>query len=118
MAAAHKIQPGESVEAWIARQPHPDRLHALRRLLLDRGLEERVKWSQPWYEGRGNVAYLSDRADYTTLGFCEGASLADPSGLLEGTGKAMRHVKVWNDATVRSADLQQLVDAALAFDAA
>jgi len=32
--------------------------------------------------------------DYINLGFYRGASLKDSRGLLEGTGKAMRHIKV------------------------
>ena len=32
------------------------------------------------------------------VGFYEGASLPDPAGLLEGTGKRMRHVKLrWGE---------------------
>ena len=39
-------------------------------------------------------AYIMPHAGWINLGFYRGASLADPEGLLEGTGAAMRHVKV------------------------
>lgn len=39
-------------------------------------------------------AYIMPHAGWMNLGFYHGASLADPEGLLEGTGAAMRHVKV------------------------
>lgn len=39
-------------------------------------------------------AYIMPQGEYVNLGFYQGASLTDPSGLLEGTGKALRHVKV------------------------
>jgi hypothetical protein len=56
-------------------------------------LEEKVKWSAPWYEGNDNVVYLACQPKYATFGFCKGAELRDTNGLLEGTGKSMRHVK-------------------------
>ena len=38
--------------------------------------------------------YISPQRGYVNLGFYKGASLPDPDGLLEGTGKALRHVKI------------------------
>jgi hypothetical protein len=46
------------------------------------------------------------------VGFFQGASLPDPAGLLEGTGKAMRHVKLRPGRDVDAAALEALVDAA------
>ena len=43
---------------------------------------------------KDGYAYLAPHRDRVNLGFYHGAALADPSGLLEGTGKALRHVKV------------------------
>lgn len=98
MSQADKVHSGESVDDWIDRQA-PDIATALRALRahLQKAhphLVERVKWSHPWYVGRGDVAYLSVGADYARLGLCYGALIDDPSGLIEGTGKAMRHIKV------------------------
>src|SRR6187551_1016072 len=39
-------------------------------------------------------AYVMPLREYVNLGFYEGASLPDPQKLLEGTGKALRHVKI------------------------
>ncbi len=39
-------------------------------------------------------AYVMPRNGYVNLGFFYGAILDDPAGLLEGTGKKLRHVKV------------------------
>ena len=39
-------------------------------------------------------AYVMPHAGWINLGFYRGASLPDPEGLLEGSGAAMRHVKV------------------------
>ncbi|MFZ1772348.1 MAG: DUF1801 domain-containing protein [Rhizobiaceae bacterium] len=40
------------------------------------------------------VFYLMAHKNHVNLGFYNGADLSDPDGLLEGTDKAMRHVKV------------------------
>jgi hypothetical protein len=39
-------------------------------------------------------AYIMPQKGYANLGFYHGAMLPDPEGLLEGTGKRLRHVKV------------------------
>ena len=37
--------------------------------------------------------YIATATNHVNLGFCRGASLADPDHVLEGNGKTMRHVK-------------------------
>jgi hypothetical protein len=39
-------------------------------------------------------AYVNAFTAHANVGFFHGAMLADPAGLLEGTGKRMRHVKL------------------------
>ena len=56
-------------------------------------------------------AYISPQSGHVNLGFFYGASLPDPDGLLEGTGKNMRHVKLRSSADVKKA--RGLVEAAL-----
>lgn len=46
------------------------------------------------------------------LGFYYGADLPDPQGLLEGSGKLMRHIKVTSSAQLDDPALQQLVEEA------
>jgi len=55
---------------------------------------EEFKWSQPCYSTTRPICYFKVARKHITLGFNEGASLQDSDGLLEGTGKAMRHVKI------------------------
>jgi len=44
-------------------------------------------------------AYVGAFAAHVNIGFFQGASLPDPAGLLQGTGKRMRHVKLrWGEA--------------------
>jgi hypothetical protein len=47
--------------------------------------------------GDAAFGYVDAFADHVNVGFYQGAALADPSGLLEGTGKFMRHVKLRQD---------------------
>src|ERR1700741_945143 len=39
-------------------------------------------------------AYIMPKRGYVNLGFYQGALLTDPAGILEGTGKGLRHVKI------------------------
>src|SRR5262245_58973487 len=40
------------------------------------------------------ICYIGVLKDHVNLGFHNGASLRDPYGLIEGTGKRMRHIKI------------------------
>jgi hypothetical protein len=51
-------------------------------------------------------------SDRVNLQFHRGTALPDPAGLLEGTGKAMRHVKVSTDETVQSEEVKELIESA------
>lgn len=59
-------------------------------------------------------AYIMPMRGYVNLGFYQGALLADPDGLLEGTGKGLRHVKIRSLAEADRAPVRALVAAALA----
>jgi hypothetical protein len=55
--------------------------------------ERSVSWGfgvakRVWY------AYAMPHSSHVNLGFFQGVHLPDPEGLLEGTGKALRHVKL------------------------
>jgi hypothetical protein len=57
-------------------------------------------------------AYVNAFSAHVNVGFFRGAALSDPSGLLEGTGKFMRHVKLRPGRNVDEKALQQLIGAA------
>ena len=59
-------------------------------------------------------AYIMPMRGYINLGFYQGAVLTDPERLLEGTGKALRHVKIRSLAEVDCPPVRALVEAALA----
>src|SRR5436190_9306099 len=60
----------------------------------------------------GAFAYVNAYRDHVNVGFFFGALLKDPAGLLEGTGKRGRHVKLWPGREVNSAALSQLIETA------
>jgi len=59
-------------------------------------------------------AYIMPMRGYVNLGFYQGALLADPKRLLEGTGKGLRHVKIRSLAEANRPAVRALVAAALA----
>lgn len=71
-----------------------ERLRALV-LDVDPSFKESIKWGNPFFSKRRDAVYIADQPRYVHLGFVTGATLADPQGIIEGTGKGMRHAKVW-----------------------
>jgi hypothetical protein len=62
---------------------------------------------------KGTLFVIMPLKSAVNLGFARGASLPDPVGLLAGTGKRARHVKVAHVDQVGSPDLRALLEAAL-----
>jgi hypothetical protein len=56
-------------------------------------------------------AYVDVFKSHTNIGFFYGAHLDDPDGLLEGTGKNMRHVKLKPGREPDAVALRNLIDA-------
>lgn len=57
-------------------------------------------------------AYVGAFRAHVNVGFFHGAALPDPAGLLEGTGKHMRHVKVRPGLALDRSPLEALITAA------
>jgi hypothetical protein len=57
-------------------------------------------------------AYVNVFRSHVNVGFFNRRALADPAGLLEGTGKYMRHVKLKPGRGVDAAALDDLIEAA------
>ena len=56
--------------------------------------------------------YVNAFKDHVNVGFFNGAVLEDPAGLLEGTGKRMRHVKLRPGRELDFAAIGDLIEAA------
>lgn len=59
-------------------------------------------------------AYVGVSTAHVNVGFFYGVALADPAGLLQGSGKRMRHVKLKPGTAMNDAALERLIEAAYA----
>src|SRR5438132_6262480 len=64
--------------------------------------------------GDAPFGYVNVFRAHVNVGFFIGAELKDPTGLLEGSGRRMRHVKVRPGDDLNVAALSALIDAAYA----
>jgi hypothetical protein len=62
--------------------------------------------------GDAAFAYVNAFKAHVNVGFFRGAEIADPEGLLEGTGKFMRHVKLRPEREVGARALMKLIETA------
>lgn len=108
---------GPWIDKYLERKPEELGKVAqdLRRLMKKAvpGCKETVNpWKMPTFESNGPMCYFSIGARHVTFGFLRGTSLPDPAGLLEGTGKNLRHVKLRGSSDVKNPALRRLVEAA------
>jgi hypothetical protein len=82
-----------------------------------RGCGEDVR--ELWHDGHPTACvadaafgYVNAFKAHVNVGFFRGAEIADPEGLLEGTGKFMRHVKLRPGGNVNARALRKLIDTA------
>jgi len=74
------------------------------------GSEEYVNpWKIPSFDSNGTVCGFMTGKEHVTFIFLRGAALPDPEGLLEGTGKSVRHVKVRTAEDVKRPALKKLI---------
>ena len=59
--------------------------------------------------------WIAPAGKHVGLGFYRGADLPDPAGLLEGTGKRMRHVNLRDLAEVSNPAVRELIVAATTY---
>jgi hypothetical protein len=62
--------------------------------------------------GDAAFGYVNAFKAHVNVGFFRGAELYDPSGLLEGTGKFMRHVKLRPEREINATALMKLIERA------
>jgi hypothetical protein len=107
----------------ITPEAFKDMVHALKALIssIDPSTVEVVRMGDraatygvgPKKMKEGYV-YIMPQKQWVNLGFYQGAELKDPSGLLEGTGKSLRHVKVKDRKSVEAPELANLIREAIA----
>src|SRR5579885_2609611 len=64
--------------------------------------------------GDAAFGYVNVFTSHVNVGFYQGSALPDPAGLLQGSGKFMRHVKLRPGTPVNEDALSELIEAAYA----
>jgi hypothetical protein len=105
------------VEAWF--EAPPDALRTIARGWFEEMRSCGADVVELLHDGHptacvGNLAfgYVNAFKDHVNVGFFLGANLPDPAGMLEGTGRFMRHVKVRAGGSIDESALRQLIAAA------
>jgi hypothetical protein len=62
--------------------------------------------------GDAAFAYVNAFTAHVNVGFFRGAEISDPNGLLEGSGRFMRHVKLRPERAIDAAALTRLIETA------
>jgi len=114
-SGAVRRDPG--VQAWLEGQPA--HLRAIARPWFERMRECGEDVRELMHDGcptacveDAGFGYVDTFKAHVNVGFFRGSTLPDPSGLLEGTGKLGRHVKLKPGAPLDSSALEALIDEA------
>ena len=107
------------VEAWFAASGDPLRLLVAPWFERLRGLGPEVRelmhdGAPTACVGDAAFAYVAAYSKHAAIGFFQGADLPDPLGLLEGSGKRMRHIKLRWGQPVGDPAVEALIEAAYA----
>ena len=106
-----------AIDVWMDQ--HSDRLGAIARRWFEvmRACGDDVR--ELLHDGHPTACvedaafgYVNVFKAHVNVGFFRGAEIADPHGILEGTGKFMRHVKVRPEQDVDAAALIGLIETA------
>jgi len=100
-------------EYMLAQTPRNQAMIRAFRRLVKRtapGLQETVKWGNGcWAKGKEPVAFVYSRAEYLEFGFFCATVLDDPTGLLEGKGQHVRHIKMRTPDDTRRSGVARLL---------
>lgn len=108
-----------AIEAWFRRQPDELGAIAQRWFEVMRRCGDDVR--EILHDGHPTACvedvafgYVNAFTAHVNVGFFRGAELVDPKGLLEGTGKRMRHVKLRPGDDADAEGLAGLIEVAYA----
>jgi hypothetical protein len=108
------VKRDEAVQAWLNGQP--EHLRAMARPWFERMRECGDDVRELMHDGCPTVcvedagfAYVNTFRAHMNVGFLRGSRLPDPAGLLEGTGKLGRHVKLRPGTPLDHSALEALI---------
>src|ERR1043166_5820855 len=111
------VQRDADIGAWM--HEHDDELGAIAQDWFEvmRACGDDVR--ELWHDGHPTACvadaafgYVNAFQAHVNIGFFRGAQLDDPEGLLEGTGKSMRHVKLRPEGDFNVTALTTLIETA------
>ncbi len=107
-----------AIDEWLAARGHLGKI-ASRWFELMRNCGDDVR--ELLHDGHptaclGDAAfgYANVFTNHLNVGFFRGAELEDPAGILDGTGKFMRHVKIRPEAEIDEKALTEMIERAYA----
>lgn len=111
------VRHDSAIDAWLNRQP--DALYALARRWFAQMRKCGPDVLELMHDGAPTACvqdaafgYVNVFRAHVNVGFFNGAALKDPAGLLEGTGRFMRHVKLRPGSEPDATALDALIAAA------
>jgi len=111
------VERDPAIDAWM--REHADELGAIARewfqVMRDCGDEVRELLHDGCPTaclGDAPFGYVNVFTSHVNVGFFHGAPLPDPAGLLEGSGRFMRHVKLRPGMSINVAALRKLIELA------
>lgn len=84
---------------------------------IEPSLARMKRWGFPGFVGNSTIVTICGQEQHVNLQFFHGAHLPNPNGLLEGTGKDLRHIKIRSAVDLERGGMREVVLAAIAFDA-
>jgi hypothetical protein len=111
------------VDDYVRTRLHPGQegiVERLRQLMAEGapGAEEVISYGSPAWRGKKILAIISPSKTHITFAFERGAEFADPHGLLDGSGKKTRHVKIKTLDALNDHALRDYIAQAAALDEA
>lgn len=105
----------EKVTEYINNAP-TEQVHLLEtlRLLIHETIPEtteELKWGMPVFKKTKAFTYLRSSKNHVALGFYNIERINDPKGMLEGTGKTMRHLKIKQPEDIDSTFIRESLTA-------
>ena len=96
------------IKAWLDELSKKKRDLALkvREIVLktDPSIKEDIRWGNLTFLCNDNLAWILNypQKEYINFGFFRATELTDRKGLLEGSGKSFRHVKIANEEDINA----------------
>ena len=108
----------ETFPSWATDQLTSQKkmISALRKLMkkVAPTLVESVKWGNGvWLGKEWPVSFLHAKNDHLQFGFFGGSGLSDPKKLLRGSGKYVKHIKIYTMSDIDEAVFAKLIKQAV-----